>query len=160
MDASQRVFYHSPVGWIRITAEDGALTAHDFVDRRAADSPSPMACLLAARAQVEEYFRGVRTVFDLPLNLCGTDFQKDVWNELLQIPFGTTASYKDVAVKVGRPAAVRAVGAANGANPVSLIVPCHRVLGADGRLTGYGGGIWRKEWLLLHERGDGPLFGR
>ena len=160
MDASQRVFYHSPVGWIRIVAEDGAVTGLDFVERRAADSPSPMACLLAARVQVEEYFRGCRTIFDLPLDLRGTDFQKDVWNELLHIPFGATACYKDVAVKVGRPDAVRAVGAANGANPVSIIVPCHRVLGSDGRLTGYGGGLWRKEWLLRHERGNGPLFFR
>ncbi len=158
MDASQRVFYHSPIGWIRISGEDGAITALDFVERRAADSPSPMACLLAARAQVEEYFLGGRTVFDLPLDLRGTAFQKDVWTELLRIPFGTTASYKDVVGKVGRPDAVRAVGAANGANPVSLIVPCHRVLGSDGRLTGYGGGLWRKEWLLRFERGNGPLF--
>ena len=158
MDASQRVFYHSPVGWIRIEAKDGAITALDFVERRAADSPSPAACLSAARAQVEEYFQGRRTAFDLPLSLGGTPFQEDVWKALLRIAFGETASYKDVAAAVGRPDAVRAVGAANGANPVSLIVPCHRVLGADGRLTGYGGGLWRKEWLLRFERGNGPLF--
>ena len=80
--------------------------------------------------------------------------------ELRRIPFGATASYKDVAVEVGRPDAVRAVGAANGANPVSIVVPCHRVLGSDGRLTGYGGGLWRKEWLLRFESGNGPLFGK
>jgi methylated-DNA-[protein]-cysteine S-methyltransferase len=160
MDSSQRVFYHSPIGWIGIEAEDGAVTGLRFFDRKAADSPSPAACLRAARAQVEEYFRGCRTVFDLPLALGGTPFQKDVWMELRRIPFGATASYKDVAVKVGRPDAVRAVGAANGANPVSLVVPCHRVLGSDGRLTGYGGGLWRKEWLLRFESGNGPLFGK
>jgi methylated-DNA-[protein]-cysteine S-methyltransferase len=146
MDASKRFFYHSPIGWIRIIAEDGAVTGLDFVERRAADSPSPSACLPAAQAQVEEYFLGRRTAFDLPLSLRGTPFQEDVWKALLRIPFGETASYKDVAAEVGRPDAVRAVGAANGANPVSLIVPCHRVLGADGRLTGYGGGLWRKEF--------------
>jgi methylated-DNA-[protein]-cysteine S-methyltransferase len=158
MDASPRVFYHSPIGWIRIAAEDGAITGLDFVERGAADAPSPSACLRAARVQVEEYFRDRRTAFDLPLRLCGTPFQEDVWKALLRIPFGETASYKDVAAGVGRPDAVRAVGAANGANPVSLIVPCHRVLGSNGRLTGYGGGLWRKEWLLRFERGNGPLF--
>jgi methylated-DNA-[protein]-cysteine S-methyltransferase len=85
------------------------------------------------------------------LRLEGSEFQLDVWQALLDIPFGATASYRDVAKTVGRPEAVRAVGAANGANPISLIIPCHRVIGADGRLVGYGGGLDRKEWLIEHE---------
>lgn len=87
----------------------------------------------------------------VPIVLGGTEFQRRVWRELTTIPFGRTASYQDVARAIGRPQAVRAVGAANGRNPISIIVPCHRVVGSDGRLTGYGGGLWRKEWLLKHE---------
>jgi len=101
--------------------------------------------------QLTEYFDGKRRAFNLPLDLRGTEFQIDVWNAVGAIPYGTTATYQEIAHLVGRPDAVRAVGAANGANPVSLIIPCHRVLGTDGSLTGYGGGIANKRKLLVLE---------
>ena len=108
-------------------------------------------CLDAVRKQIDGYFAGRRTVFDLPLDLRGTDFQRRVWKQLLTVPFGQTATYPDIALALGNPQAVRAVGAANGQNPVSVIVPCHRIIASNGKLTGYGGGLWRKEWLLRHE---------
>ena len=112
------------------------------------DNAKPFA---EARRQMEAYFAGELTEFDLPLNMIGTEFQKTVWRELLNIPFGVTISYGELAERVGNPSASRAVGAANGRNPISIIVPCHRVIGSNGKLTGYGGGIERKEWLLSHE---------
>ena len=112
------------------------------------DNAKPFA---EARRQMEAYFAGELTEFDLPLNMIGTEFQKTVWRELLNIPFGVTISYGELAERVGNSSASRAVGAANGRNPISIIVPCHRVIGSNGKLTGYGGGIERKEWLLAHE---------
>jgi methylated-DNA-[protein]-cysteine S-methyltransferase len=108
---------------------------------------------LEARAvtQIAEYYSGQRRDFDLELAPKGTPFQLAVWNELTKIPFGETITYAELAHRIGRPAAVRAVGAANGANPIPLIIPCHRVIGSNGTLTGYGGGIERKQWLLAHE---------
>jgi methylated-DNA-[protein]-cysteine S-methyltransferase len=108
--------------------------------------------LSAARTQLDQYFAGQRRDFDLPLCPAGTAFQRAVWGELMRIPFAATTSYGDVASRVGRPRAVRAVGAANGRNPIALIVPCHRVIGSDGTLTGYGGGLPIKRWLLAHEQ--------
>ncbi len=101
--------------------------------------------------QLREYFEGRRKVFDLTLDLRGSKFQKAVWAEVARIPFGLTATYGEVAHLVGRPRASRAVGAANGANPIPIIIPCHRVIGANGSLTGYGGGLENKRWLLAHE---------
>ena len=102
-------------------------------------------------AQIEEYCAGTRRTFDLKLAPRGTPFQHEVWNALVKIPFGETTSYGALAAKLGRPNGARAVGLANGSNPIGLIVPCHRVIGADGSLTGYGGGLPRKRWLLKHE---------
>jgi methylated-DNA-[protein]-cysteine S-methyltransferase len=107
--------------------------------------------------QLDQYFAGERTEFDVELDMRGTDFQKDVWNALLTIPYGETRSYGEIARQIGRPDRARAVGAANGSNPVSLIVPCHRVIGADGSLTGYGGGLDRKRYLLDLESGVNSL---
>ncbi len=108
--------------------------------------------LLAATAQqLTEYFAGTRTVFDLPLRPSGTAFQREAWNALLEIPYGSTASYGEQARHIGKPDAVRAIGAANGRNPIGIVIPCHRVIGANGSLTGYGGGIETKAWLLRHE---------
>jgi methylated-DNA-[protein]-cysteine S-methyltransferase len=112
-------------------------------------SPAVKKCL----CQLDEYFRGKRRKFSVRLGLEGTAFQKRVWGELLKVGYGKTASYRDIAIAAGRPKAVRAVGNTNRLNPVSIIVPCHRIIGSDGRLVGYGGGLWRKEWLLEHERG-------
>lgn len=114
--------------------------------------PSPVASPdHAVVIQLREYFAGKRETFDVPLALKGTPFQLDVWRELMNIPYGHTISYAELASRIGRPSAVRAVGAANGANPIPVIVPCHRVIGANGSLTGYGGGIQRKQWLLALE---------
>lgn len=112
-------------------------TAHTFVSR--------------VVQQLCEYFAGERTTFDLAYDLRGTEFQLQAWNALAQIPFGSTMSYKEQATLIGRPTATRAVGAANGQNPVAIVLPCHRVVGANGAMTGFGGGIERKEWLLRHE---------
>ena len=107
--------------------------------------------LKGAVQQLQEYFEGKRTTFDLNLNPSGTEFQKRVWKELLRIPFGKTVSYLDIAKKLGDPKTIRAAASANGKNPLWIVVPCHRVIGSDGSLTGYAGGLWRKKWLLEHE---------
>lgn len=101
--------------------------------------------------QIQEYFEGKRTDFNFMLNPQGTDFQKKVWKALLEIPFGKTTSYQELSIKLGDVKAIRAVASANGKNPLWIIVPCHRVIGSDGSLTGYAGGLWRKKWLLEHE---------
>jgi len=145
-------YYESPIGLIEIESSAGAVTSLVFVDERRSEMLKDEVGEEAAR-QVAEYFDGKRRDFDVPVDLRGTRFQALVWNQLLTIPFGQTVSYADVAKAIGKPTAVRAVGAANGQNPVSIIVPCHRVIGNDGRLTGYGGGLWRKQWLLKHEGG-------
>mgnify|MGYP000417335101 CR=1 FL=1 len=116
--------------------------------------------LRQAHQQLGEYFRGERNTFDLQLNPQGTDFQKRVWEELLKIPFGRTISYLELARRLGDEKSIRAAAAANGKNPIWLIVPCHRVIGSDGSLTGYAGGLWRKKWLIEYEKGglQGNLF--
>lgn len=116
--------------------------------------------LTEAARQLTEYFAGERETFDLPLRPEGTDFQQRVWRALCDIPYGRTWSYGELARHIGRPGASRAVGLANGRNPISIVIPCHRVIGASGSMTGYGGGIERKQWLLAHERRaeDGQLF--
>lgn len=110
--------------------------------------------------QLTDYFAGKRTVFELKLNPKGTDFQKRVWEELLTVPFGRTMSYLELSRRLGDEKAIRAVAAANGKNPIWLIVPCHRIIGSDGSLTGYAGGLWRKKWLIEFEKGglQGSLF--
>lgn len=105
-------------------------------------------CLRDCVKQLDEYFNKKRKIFDLPFDLSGTEFQLKVWNELLKIPYGAVCSYIDIAKRIGNKPAVRAVGSANGKNPISIIIPCHRVIGNDGSLVGYGGGIWRKKYLL------------
>jgi len=109
------------------------------------------------RRALDEYFAGRRTTFDLPLDPRGTDFQRSVWRALVEIPFGETTTYGVLARRIGKPDAVRAVGAANGANPLPIVVPCHRVIGSNGSLTGFGGGLPVKRWLLDHEAGQCPL---
>jgi methylated-DNA-[protein]-cysteine S-methyltransferase len=145
-------YYESPIGLIEVGATDDAVTSLYFVEERQAEATSNVLSAEAVR-QLSEYFEGRREDFDLPLELTGTEFQRQVWTELTAIPFGQTVSYGDLARSIGKPSAVRAVGAANGDNPISIIVPCHRVIGSDGGLTGYGGGLERKEWLLKHEGG-------
>ncbi len=113
-------------------------------------------------AQLHEYIKGTRRTFDVPLDLVGTEFQVQAWNALAKVPYGTTASYAQQAASIGRPKATRAIGAANGRNPVVVVLPCHRIVGADGSLTGFGGGLHVKKWLLDHEANvaQGPKAGK
>lgn len=142
----------SPVGTLTLLEHDDALTGLYMETHRVPKAEYRSSALLKrAQRQLLEYFAGKRDRFDVPLRLEGTDFQRQVWAALAQIPFGSTCSYAELARRIGRPQAVRAVGSANGANPVSIIIPCHRVIGANGALTGYGGGLPRKHWLLAHE---------
>ena len=126
-------------------------------DRRWADRCGTDFLLDEARRQLVAYFAGRLRAFDVPLAPNGTDFQRRVWSALREIPFGTTVSYAELARRVSSAPAVRAVGAANGRNPIPIIVPCHRVIGSDGSLTGFGGGLPRKQWLLRHEAAQGEL---
>lgn len=139
-----------------VVDEGGALRQLSFL--RGRDRIDPSAVLdphrgAQVKRQLSEYFQGRRKVFDLELAPAGTPFQQDVWRALVEIPYGECASYSDIARRIGRRDAVRAVGAANGANPISIVIPCHRVIGRDGSLTGYGGGLPLKRWLLDHEAG-------
>lgn len=143
-------FFESPIGWIEIIGTETEILSLKFVDEPRKDvSTGP--CVAEATRQIAEYFMGARRTFDLPMAMDGTPFQRQVWGQVISIPYGQTATYQEIAHAIGKPGAARAVGAANGKNPISIIVPCHRVVGSDGTLTGYGGGIWRKEWLLKHE---------
>ena len=154
----------SPIGDIVLVASARGLTRAYFPGD--ADglmpqqgSPAAAAHLEAAREALRRYFSGDRDAFQgLTLAAEGTEFQKDVWNALSAIPFGETRAYREIAETVGRPKAVRAVGLANGRNPIPIIVPCHRVIGADGSLTGFGGGLPLKEWLLAHEGVRAPVL--
>jgi methylated-DNA-[protein]-cysteine S-methyltransferase len=148
----------SPLGRLRLVARGDELACvHLPNDPAPLDGDRRITPILAATAaQLAEYFAGARTEFDLPLAPQGTAFQRIVWDQLLAIPYGVTRSYGEVARAIGRPAASRAVGAANGRNPIAIIVPCHRVIGADGTLTGYGGGMSAKRWLLDHEQRHVP----
>jgi methylated-DNA-[protein]-cysteine S-methyltransferase len=143
----------SPIGELTLASDGEALTGLYMTDQRhrpelpAADGDDD-AVLAAARAQLAEYFAGERREFDLPLKPAGTPFQRAVWEALRDIPYGETAGYGELANRLGRPGAARAVGLANGRNPIAIVVPCHRVIGAAGALTGYGGGLERKRYLL------------
>jgi methylated-DNA-[protein]-cysteine S-methyltransferase len=152
-----RTTFDSPVGALSLVATDVALIAlvwrretHSAVFERAVDAPDHPLLRETAR-QLQEYFAGSRRSFDLPLEFRGTDFQRRAWSALLTIPYGETRTYGQMAEQIGNPAAVRAVGAANGRNPISIIAPCHRVIGMNGDLTGFGGGLDAKASLLSLE---------
>lgn len=144
--------YGSEIGLVKITGTEEGILTLDFVDEESMQSPEIPSSLEKCVEQIDAYFRGKERIFSLDLTPEGTDFQQRVWGQLMKIPFGKTASYRDIAVSIGNIKAVRAVGNANGKNRISIIIPCHRVIGSDGKLTGYGGGLWRKEWLLQHEK--------
>jgi methylated-DNA-[protein]-cysteine S-methyltransferase len=164
----------TPVGPVRIVCDvEGRIRACDWVDHDARyqrqlerhygirrDALRPAKDPFGFSSILRRYMAGeIAVIDDLPVETVGTDFQKDVWRELRRIPAGTTISYGQLAERIGRPRAVRAVGLANGSNPIGIIVPCHRVIGANGKLTGFGGGLHRKEWLLRHEaQWTSPLF--
>ncbi len=148
---SETVFYKTPIGTAKITGSEKGIRSISIVDDDLPDSIDIPEVLKACVFQLEEYFNGERTVFNLELDLQGTEFQKEVWKSLLDIPFGKTITYARQSVKLGDIKKIRAVATANGKNPLWIVIPCHRVIGSDGSLTGYAGGIWRKKWLLQHE---------
>lgn len=154
--------YDGPEGPLLLALDgDGNLVRLHFAHERdhvEADWVRDDAALEFARTQLDEYFAGARTVFDLPVRLHGTPFQVEVWEQLRRIPYGETISYGELADRVHRPGAARAVGSANGQNPIAIVVPCHRVIGADGSLTGFGGGLEWKQWLLTREQPQGSLI--
>jgi AraC family transcriptional regulator of adaptative response/methylated-DNA-[protein]-cysteine methyltransferase len=175
VDCLYAQWFETPLGAMLALADDDGLALLEFVDRRGLEReleliqrqfarrilPGEHRLLTQIEGELAAYFAGRSLTFTTPLALRGSPFQRAVWNELLTIPAGTTRSYADIAAAIGRASAVRAVGRANGDNRICIVVPCHRVIGADGTLTGYGGGLWRKQWLLEHERaqagGSGQL---
>jgi methylated-DNA-[protein]-cysteine S-methyltransferase len=182
MAAEHHVCIESPIGPLSICSDDTAITTIEFGSalserlaagdsRDSGPGPASVPVLAAAVAQLGEYFLGSRQTFELPLAPRGTEFQQAVWEQLRIIPFGETRTYGALARAIGRPQASRAVGAANGSNPLPIVLPCHRVVGSNGSLTGFGGGLPIKRWLLIHEgqklvddrllaaESDGFLFG-
>jgi methylated-DNA-[protein]-cysteine S-methyltransferase len=147
--------FASPLGTIELTQCDGYITGLDFIEAKNVVQ-IPLS-LQASVNQINDWFAGRIKTFNLPVKPGGTPFQLLVWKMLAEIPYGQTATYGELAQKLGIKNGSRAVGLANGANPVSLIIPCHRVIGANGRLTGYRGGLWRKEWLLRFEKENTPV---
>jgi methylated-DNA-[protein]-cysteine S-methyltransferase len=153
----------SPVGALLVARDDDGITALLLPSGKRPAKPAPDwarddGAFDDVRRELGEYFAGERTSFDLPLHMIGSAFQRRVWAALLEIPCGETTSYGALAASIGAPGAARAVGLANGQNPIAVIVPCHRVIGADGSLTGYGGGLPTKRWLLSHESRQANLF--
>ncbi|MCX7922097.1 MAG: methylated-DNA--[protein]-cysteine S-methyltransferase [Clostridia bacterium] len=150
-----KAYYKSEVGLLEIAGNEDGICGLGFIDdndTRDIDNNLIHPSLQECHTQIDEYFRGVRKEFTVNLQLSGTEFQRKVWEELCNIPYGQAVSYKDVAVAIGSEKAVRAVGNANRNNQIAIIIPCHRVIGSNRKLTGYAGGLWRKEWLLEHER--------
>lgn|SRR5690554_5968595 len=154
-------FLKTPLGIAEIKGDEQGLVAVSVLNEETREiSREIPASLINAVQQLQEYFAGERKEFQLKLNLQGTPFQKKVWQSLLETPFGKTISYLEHSKKLGDEKAIRAVASANSKNPLWIVVPCHRVIGSDGTLTGYAGGLWRKKWLLEHESGfkQGSLF--
>lgn len=143
-------YYESPLGLLKIICHQECIIAIHFTEQQD-EPPNPNAITKLCQLQLEEYFSGKRREFDLPLNQSGTAFQQKVWELLLQIPYGKTISYLALSKQYGDPKAIRAIASANGKNNLPIIVPCHRVIGSNQSLTGYSGGLWRKQWLLTHE---------
>ncbi len=143
-------FINSPLGITKIQGDENGISIISVMLEAEPSTKIPKE-LQEAVSQLQEYFEGKRKDFDFKLNPKGTNFQQKVWQELLNIPFGKTISYMDLSKKLGDVKAIRAVASANGKNPLWIVVPCHRVIGTDGSLTGYAGGLWRKKWLLEHE---------
>ncbi|MCF6129709.1 methylated-DNA--[protein]-cysteine S-methyltransferase [Flavobacterium sp. AS60] len=146
----ETAFIESPLGITKIVGDEKGISEISVLSEGTVSKKIPPQ-LKECVSQLKEYFNGQRNQFDFKLNPQGTDFQQKVWQELLNIPFGKTISYLDLSKKIGDVKAIRAVASANGRNPLWIVVPCHRVIGTDGSLTGYAGGLWRKKWLLEHE---------
>lgn len=151
---------NSPVGWLKLQSTESDLTAVCFDAEEGENSAIQPKILQDAESQLQEYFTGKRKSFNLQLAPEGTEFQQKIWQLVQKVDFGTTASYLEIAIQSGSEKNTRAVGLANGKNSIPIIIPCHRIVGSSGKLTGYAGGIERKRWLLNHERSHTPSFGR
>lgn len=147
----QQAHIKTPLGITLIEGDENGIAKIWVLNEEVAITKRIPDTLKEAAQQLQEYFEGKRSTFDFLLNPHGTDFQKKVWKALLEIPYGKTTSYQELSIKLGDVKAIRAVAAANGKNPLWVVVPCHRVIGSDGSLTGYAGGLWRKKWLIEHE---------
>lgn len=143
-------YYKSPIGNLRIVVDESSLVALDFNEDEKKQSDEHR-YINEVKKQLDEYFKGIRELFDLNIKINGTDFQNKVWNELTKIPYGETISYKELATRIGNDKACRAVGNANNKNKISIVIPCHRVVGSNKKLVGYAGGLEKKEWLINHE---------
>ena len=146
----ETAYIKTPLGTAKITGDEQGIASISILEEGTITKKIPKD-LKEAVNQLQDYFNGKRTSFHFKLNPKGTEFQQKVWNALLEIPFGKTVSYMDITKKLGDVKAIRAVASANGKNPLWIVIPCHRVIGTDGSLTGYAGGLWRKKWLLEHE---------
>ena len=153
MPSKHVTYLKSPIGQIKITGDETSVNSILFVFNDTEMEEEIINPVLAqCKKELSEYFSGKRKDFEVPISQAGTEFQQRVWNELTKIPYGKTVSYNFIAESLGDKKSIRAVGASNGKNQISIIVPCHRVIGSDGSLTGYAGGLWRKKWLLNHEK--------
>ncbi len=145
-------FLNSPIGVLEIKGDENGITSILFINEGVENISEKIPPELKDTIfQLQEYFEGIRKTFNLTLNPEGTDFQKKVWQQLSKVPFGKTFSYQQIANQLGNPKVIRAAASANGKNPISIVIPCHRVIGSDGSLTGYAGGLHKKKWLLEHE---------
>lgn len=151
---SASLYLATPIGTLKIEGNQAAITGISFLEHEPTDinAENPPKVLEKALKQLQTYFSGTNLIFDFPMQPEGTSFQKQVWEELLAVKLGETQSYKALAIQLGNLKAIRAVGKANGKNPIAIAIPCHRIIGHNGTLTGYAGGLWRKEWLLKHEQ--------
>lgn len=148
-------YLKTPIGTAKIVGNEEGIVEISVLDEDFPTTKTPAKPLNDCLVQLEEYFKGERKSFSVKLNPSGTEFQREVWSELLKIPFGKRTSYMKQTLQLGSEKAIRAVAGANGKNPIWIIIPCHRVVGSDGSLTGYAGGVWRKKWLLEHESPTG-----
>lgn len=151
MESNAVTYYKTPIGIAKIIGNNDGIISVTVLDQETEIPKTTPTKLKDCVQQLDEYFKGERTNFSLKLNPQGTVFQQKVWNELQNVPFGKTRSYLEQSKKLGDVKAIRAVASANGKNPIWIIIPCHRIIGSNGSLTGYAGGIWRKKWLLEHE---------
>lgn len=151
MNSYVTAYISTPLGIAKIVGDEEGISEISVLDEKLPVTPDPSEVLLECIKQLQEYFSGERKKFTVKLNPAGTAFQRKVWKELMTIPFGKTSTYMQQTLKLGDKKAIRAVASANGKNPIWVIIPCHRVVGKDGSLTGYAGGLWRKKWLLEHE---------
>jgi len=154
MQQQYHIYYESPIGLLKIAGTEHCITELSFIDNQdqlTHGEPGVSDVIHECTEQLIEFFAGRRRNFNIPIQQDGTDFQQRVWNQLLQIPYGKTISYMDLAKQLGDPKVIRAAASTNGKNKIAIIVPCHRVIGSDRSLVGYAGGMWRKKWLLQHE---------